>query len=340
MDHRLFFFFIFFIQIFSHYSQNKNSTPNYFISGVSATWSDSSLAKKHFGKKPACNEIRKLIPMHYQQVDSNKFSISLEFTEAKFTEKSSTKSQFQIIDFILSLKLKLWYKTEKGLEELNQLSFESNGQMLASARSTELQKYWKKSIQSLLEKTDAYLIGNADKLILPFHSAIVNVVYNQSQLDNVDSLAFHPNRKLTADDFKGKLDKLSKAGGVTYCGFGLDYDLVVKDFKLYVEIKTACFFHKSKSWLLPSAKMNAEILAHEQLHFEICYWQTLVFRQAILSERYTIDNLKAKIQKCYREQFASYEQLQEQYDEETNHGLIEKEQLRWANLIKEKLSVR
>lgn len=101
------------------------------------------MAKKSFGKKSAITEIKKLIPNSFLVGDSNKFSITLDFTEAKFSEKGSLKFQTQIIDFTLSLKIRLLYKTEKGLEELNQFSSESSGQILAKNRQTELQKYWK-----------------------------------------------------------------------------------------------------------------------------------------------------------------------------------------------------
>ncbi len=336
-------FFIFFIVICTFfYCQAQNvslkAPQYYFIHDVITNWDDSSMAKKCFGKKAAIAEIKKLIPAVFQKADSNKFCITLDFIEAIFLEKSSVKFQTQIIDFTLQLKLNLLYKTEKGLEELNQFSFESSGQILANTKQSELQKYWKKSIQNILEKIDAYLKQNEDRLILPFRPAIVNVKYEQAELDNGDSLGFNSNRKLKAEDFKGKPDQLSKAGGATYCGFGLDYDLSVKGFKLFIEIKTICVFHKSRSWLLPSAKTNADILAHEQLHFDICYWQMKMFMTALSKENFTIDNLKVKVQKCYSAQFDSYEQLQEQYDEESNHGLIEVEQERWSKLVQEKIA--
>lgn len=195
-----------------------------------------------------------------------------------------------------------------------------------------------KSIQTILERIDDYLENNQDKIILPFQPAIIQVKDDLGQLDNTDSLGFNLLRKLRADDFKGKPDQLSKAGGATYCGFGLDYDINIRGFKLYIEIKTICVFNKTRSWLLSIAKTDAYILAHEQLHFDICYWQMTRLMANLSQENFTLENLKTKLKKCFTSQFDTYEKLQEQYDEETNHGLDELEQARWAKLVQEKLS--
>jgi hypothetical protein len=320
---------------FSIKGQNKTSqSPKYFyISDVSASWTDSSMAKKYFGKKSLLPEIKKLIPQSYQVEDSHKFNIQIEFIEARFLEKGKGP----IIDCDLSIRIRLNYLTEKGIEKFNDLDYSSNGQMLVSNRSKELQKYWKKCVDGTLEKLDKYLDESKDKIILPFQAAILDVDYNVASLDNTDSLGYSKSRVLNYDDFKGKPDALSRAVGATYCGYGVDYDAEVKNFQLYIHLKAACIFHKDQSWVLPIAKKLPKVLQHEQLHFDICYWQMLELVKLIKQDHFSADSLKPKLQKLYKDSQTNYRQQQDLYDEETKHGTEEKEQAKWTKLVGEKL---
>jgi hypothetical protein len=317
------------------FSQNKivSASKYFYVSNITASWLDSSLAKKYFGKKLILPEIKKLIPINHFSPDSNKFNIVFEFTEAKFTEKVKGA----IINFDMLVKINLNYQTEKGVEKLNELELSSSGQILASDKNVQLQKYWKKIIEYILDKTDYYLESGKDKLQLPFKPAHINVIYSPTERDNEDTLIYNTSRKLTIEDFKGKPDRLSNAGGATYSGIGLDYSIAIKDFILQIEIRATCVFHKDRSWLLNFAKRNAYILKHEQLHFDICYWQTLEFIEELKLKSYSLDNLKPIVEKAYKEKFKAYEKLQEQYDDESDHGLVEKEQEKWNNLVREKL---
>ncbi len=310
-------------------------TPQYyFVSDITGSWTDSSLAKKYFGKKSLLPEIKKMVPNTYWSPDSNKFNIIIEFTEAKLIEKVKGV----ILDCKLNVKIQLNYLTEKGVEKLSDLEFSAEGDMLASKRQIELQKYWKKIINTTLENIDTYLASGKDKLPLPFRPILVNVQYSPDNIDNDDTLIFNLNRKLKPADFKGRPDKLSNAGGATYSGIGIDYDVVIKDFTPTIEVKATCIFDKEKSWLLDAAKGNTYILKHEQLHFDICYWQTLEFMKMLKEKSFSMPTLKVNMEKAYREKFKAYEVLQEQYDEVTDHGLIEKEQSKWESLVAEKIN--
>jgi hypothetical protein len=318
------------------FCQNKIvNVPKYFyVSNITGSWQDSSLAKKYFGKKSILPEIKKLVPANHFSPDSNKFNIVFDFIEAKFSEKVKGP----IINFDMLVKINLNYQTEKGIQKLNELELSSSGQMLASEKNVQLQKYWKKIIEYILDKTDYYLESGKNKLQLPYKPAHINVIYSPKERDNEDTLIYNPSRQLAIDDFKGNPDRLSKAGGATYSGIGLDYSITIKDFILQIELRATCVFHKDRSWLLNYAKRNPYILKHEQLHFDICYWQTMEFMEELKLKSYTLDNLKSVVEKAYKEKFKAYEKLQEQYDEDSDHGLIESEQIRWNQKVKEKIA--
>jgi hypothetical protein len=336
MFKQLFFYICFLFLSILIFGQGKQAVvpKYYFVSAITSSWTDSSLAKKYFGKQSLLPEIKKMIPNAYCASDSNKFNIIIDFTEAKLIEKVKGV----ILACQLKVKIQLNYLTEKGIEKLSDLEFNAEGDMLANKRQIELQKYWKKIINSTLENIDTYLASGKDKLPLPFKPVLVNVQYSPDNIDNKDTLVFNINRKLRPEDFKGQPDKLSNAGGATYSGIGIDYDVVIKDFTPIVEVKATCIFDKEKSWLLDAAKDNANILKHEQLHFDICYWQTLAFMKILKEKNFSMSTLKVNLEKVYREKFKAYEALQEQYDEATDHGLKKEEQIKWEAIVAEKIN--
>jgi hypothetical protein len=317
------------------YSQNKRLTQSkyFYVDHVQASWQDSGLAKKHFGKKVILPEILKMIPTTLLKPDSNQFKIVFDFKLAQFNEK--TKGL--LLETELAMHIEVLYDNGKSLERLTEYELSSSGPMLATDKKKQLQKYWDKAIDYLLEKTDEYLAKSKNKILIPGKAIQINAKHIDNKIDNEDTLSYLSSRKLIAADFKGKRDDLSRAGGATYSGIGIDYNTRIENFIMYLDIEVLCYFDKSKSWLMNMSKNNPRIIAHEQLHFDICYWYTLELMKALKVQSVTYDNAKKNIEKIYRSNFEAYEKAQDAYDTETNHGLKENEQSRWDALVAEKI---
>ena len=80
-----------------------------------------------------------------------------------------------------------------------------------------------------------------------------------------------------------------------------------------------------------------EILAHEQCHFDICELYTRKLRERIASANINVRNLKTTLRSIYKDVQDDYRARQQQYEDETEHGIIPEEQARWQEEIAKEL---
>lgn len=94
--------------------------------------------------------------------------------------------------------------------------------------------------------------------------------------------------------------------------------------------KVVCIFSPCKSW---SKSKGVALLAHEQGHFDIAEYYRRVYNKRILEEKYTPQTLRLITLKTYVDIQLECARLQDRYDEETNHRLIEVKQAEWLGKI-------
>ncbi|HEY0655976.1 MAG TPA: DUF922 domain-containing protein [Chryseosolibacter sp.] len=137
-------------------------------------------------------------------------------------------------------------------------------------------------------------------------------------------------RPLTWEDFKGKRteDAAGDAGTVVQIKAK---PYLVKD---QVKYDVSAVFVKNKSWADAQTK---ELLAHEQLHFDIAELYARKIRKVIaeLSEagERDVKVFNRAIQKLLRES----NEIDIQYDLETLHGAMLKKQAEWSKEVKSEL---
>jgi predicted secreted Zn-dependent protease len=105
---------------------------------------------------------------------------------------------------------------------------------------------------------------------------------------------------------------------------------------LKLDIIVNCFFIPEKSWVRPG-KLNEELLSHEQVHFDIAYLVSREFRDSLLSYKFSRGNFKEEIEQLKTKSANEYEEMQLQYDEETNHGRKREKQNLWKRKIESAL---
>ena len=95
---------------------------------------------------------------------------------------------------------------------------------------------------------------------------------------------------------------------------------------------------RGMSWVLPNS-LNDYSLAHEQLHFDIAKLITERFKKKIATmQADLIIDLNSMIQYEYLESYREMNQLQKQYDSESNHSLYRQSQADWELKVKKWLS--
>lgn len=139
-------------------------------------------------------------------------------------------------------------------------------------------------------------------------------------------------KKLTWNDFKGPVDSTAKEDAETtwhidarYAGKGDTARMVVK-----------CWFAPDESWVKKN-HLNADLLAHEQAHFDLAEVYARKLRKELASKTYTRTDLKTSFKSAHQQLIGECKKRQEQYDTETNHSIIKAKQTEWQKLIAKEL---
>jgi Bacterial protein of unknown function (DUF922) len=140
-------------------------------------------------------------------------------------------------------------------------------------------------------------------------------------------------RKLTWEDFKGAPTAISDTNfaATTNCGFGFHSNRVTMFEK--VEIFTRNIFNCNLSWVRPNQMDRADLLEHEQGHFDISEIYARQLRKELKEAGLNYFNLNNKATKIFSQVYSVYQAQQELYEKETNFGLDKKGQAEWNNKI-------
>ncbi|XLS28184.1 DUF922 domain-containing protein [Flavobacteriaceae bacterium M23B6Z8] len=143
--------------------------------------------------------------------------------------------------------------------------------------------------------------------------------------------------RLSWQDFKGAPDANSDAAAVTASGISYEFNATVKGGEVLVDYKVNSYFYPQKSWYNKQLG-DAQVLRHEQLHFNITELHTRKMR-TILSRMKFTDNVRKEIKTVYEATLKDLQQMQKQYDSETDYSRNPEMQKQWeakvALLLKE-----
>jgi hypothetical protein len=106
---------------------------------------------------------------------------------------------------------------------------------------------------------------------------------------------------------------------------------------LELHINLLACFDKKKSWVRLGQEKDT-LLAHEQLHFDICELSVRQLRRKIMDADLDPMEFDKQINKMFEESWYEYQLKQQQYDDETGHGIIAEKQQRWQGEIAKALN--
>ncbi|TCJ14491.1 DUF922 domain-containing protein [Flaviaesturariibacter flavus] len=148
--------------------------------------------------------------------------------------------------------------------------------------------------------------------------------------ENEEIIPWSVRRIVGWEDFQSAPVRGTEAVASTSTSLGLSYK--IQDGELAYEI--SCNFSKSKSWGL---MRNDYILAHEQGHFDITELSARRLHEALASYTYNRRTYKQDLTRIYNSIVQVKEQMQEQYDHETNHSRNRAVQAEWLDRIEKML---
>lgn len=136
------------------------------------------------------------------------------------------------------------------------------------------------------------------------------------------------NKPLIWDDFKAA-EKRSKGFAIASASCNFGYDLVDGQISLFVR------FYCDESW--KNDYLIEEVLAHEQLHFDICEIYGRKFHKALIEIKSQNKLTSKTIKKVFNQLQEEYDAYQDLYDLESDHSMNGTMQRHWNNKVKREL---
>jgi hypothetical protein len=150
-----------------------------------------------------------------------------------------------------------------------------------------------------------------------------------------------PHRLLTVNDFQG-VPRPNGRGVIAYtnCTIDFKYQASNNDGNYILHANVRMYMNNYKSWIdrsrITSNGQLAEILKHEQGHYTIAYLEQQEVLRAIEHTRFT-SNYSSEAMGIFNSIDAKYKQLNQDYDEDTEHMLNRQQQHSWDIYFEKRL---
>ncbi|MFB9844115.1 DUF922 domain-containing protein [Mucilaginibacter ginsenosidivorans] len=150
-----------------------------------------------------------------------------------------------------------------------------------------------------------------------------------------------PYRVLTVNDFRGIPQHTGPTIAETNCFVDLRYDVHQEGGNCQLTFHVALTMDNERSWIdrsrITSAAMLADILKHEQGHYNISYFegQELLFT---LNRMHFSTNYKVEVEGVFDRIHGKYKQLNADYDDDTLNSKNSIQQTSWDKYFQRKLA--
>jgi hypothetical protein len=142
-----------------------------------------------------------------------------------------------------------------------------------------------------------------------------------------------PHRMLTVNDFQGT-PQINGRGVVAYtnCTINFSYQASNNSGNYILHANVGMYMNNYKSWLdrsrITGAEQLSEVLKHEQGHYTIAYLEQQEILRAISRTRFTA-NYNAEAMALFNRIDTKYKQLNQDYDDDTEHMANRQQQHSW-----------
>ncbi len=146
-----------------------------------------------------------------------------------------------------------------------------------------------------------------------------------------DCVAWSETRPLRWSDFKGTPKRLSPNAAMTDSGMSIELKCDGRSSKAVVR----SYFNPHSSWTKDNR--SAELLKHEQLHFDITELFVRKLRRQLSVFENDCEQLSKHIQEYYDSNYKEFVAYQDQYDKETEHSIDKAMQREWEEKVSQEL---
>ncbi len=151
-----------------------------------------------------------------------------------------------------------------------------------------------------------------------------------SQGNEEELISWNEEKKLNWADYKGTAKPGTDAAASTATYLGIEYNFNSKGFGY----KITCSFSKTKSWGLHKTDY---ILGHEQGHFDIAEIFARKLNKSMSVYKFNKNSFTEDLRKIYETITSEKEEMQNDYDSDTNHSIDKEKQKEWLKKIDQSL---
>ncbi|MBS1529614.1 MAG: DUF922 domain-containing protein [Bacteroidetes bacterium] len=149
-----------------------------------------------------------------------------------------------------------------------------------------------------------------------------------------------PYRQLSAGDFAGEPQRGGLTVASTACFIDLKYDVHARNGHYQLNFYVNLLVDRERSWIdrerVNTSDMLAEILKHEQGHYNINYLEQQELLHVLEGGQYT-DNYKEEVSAIFDRIHIKYDQLNKDYDDDTENSRNRKQQASWDKYFQRRL---
>ncbi|MBO0949884.1 hypothetical protein [Fibrella forsythiae] len=259
--------------------------------------------------------------------------IVLRITVGNLTETAGPKG---MINGRLNLSLAFDVKRED--EQLSLVTYQGNARYQRPPGQTQvIEKVIRQSVNEGLRFLNNFINKESDNV--PVLASKISVTFNNITTRtpaSSDTVFYDPARPLTWDDFRAIPPTTSRYAAQIMPGVAYEGHSDVEKGSIDVKLKLKVFMLKSQSWV-KAIGHNDYALNHEQRHFDIARLAMEDFRKRVNPDSLSLNDYNSNIQYQYIEMYRALSLRQQQYDDETAHGINQGVQARWNNRLDSEL---
>ncbi|QKG52076.1 DUF922 domain-containing protein [Hymenobacter sp. BRD67] len=147
------------------------------------------------------------------------------------------------------------------------------------------------------------------------------------------AIRWSANRPLTVADFKGRPKTSDGHAALTSANINTGATCHANVFSGTAQAS----FDPATSWVRDPARMTPALLRHEQLHFDIAEVYARRLRQQLGALRVACDQLGTTFDRVSQAAYSAWQQAEDAYDRDTNHGLLHERQAQWEAQVQQQL---
>ena len=265
--------------------------------------------------------------------DSMRVPVIIRVREFAFTEKA--KNEFQADG---SCRLEMAFDVMRDGKPVQLTTYTARTVYTRSFGQTDrLELVARKALQSSVQYLSNWIKINRDKS--PALVKGIKFAYTDHSVQQAsgDTVFYHPLRPLTWDDFQAAPRIGSGYAASIFPTFSYEGHSRWVNGYIQMELTFKTYMLKSMSWVRPANKNDYSLL-HEQKHFDIVKLIVERFKQRIIADDdMDLDDYNSRVQFLYLEAYRDMNRWQEQYDQQTQHGINRVEQERWNRKIAQDL---